>query len=770
MAAIAGLLPADHFRHTTRTLMAEHAQKSPTVAADSSPSLRFFPYESPYENQRVAIDRIHDALSDKRDVLFEGACGTGKTLSALVPALEFARENDKTVVITTNVHQQMRQFVADARAINDHEPLKSVVFKGKSSMCHIDVDYEECQVLRDTTKDLVDAEDDLADLESRETNLLEASQSGDGDAAEARSAVMDELESVEDEIADLREGSVCEHYYNNLTADTDAFYAWLAADVRTPEEIYEYAERENLCGYELLKDGMENMDLVVCNYHHLLDPTIREQFFRWLGRDPEDVVAVFDEAHNIEGAAREHATRTLTETTIDSALDELDDADDPRAGQAKNVVSAFRRALVETYDGKLEFGDTERVGEDWEDLAIANSEGRDDLTLAFLDAYTGQGIDADVEAALALGAALDREYDQAYRNGETQVRRECQTLQTARFVESWLADGGEQAEGLRTSEDERSESDGASGGRHPVVSVRQGPEGVYGRAESFASIPREVTEPLFADLHASVLMSATLRPFSVLEDVLGLSNPETMAYGLTFPAERRRTFAVDTPALFASERDDAGVQESIASTLRDAIRFTPGNSLLFFPSYAEAERYHDLVASATGATTYLDEPGESVESLRESFAADDHGALFTSLWGTLTEGVSFDGDDAHSVVVVGVPYPHLDDRLQAVEDAYDAAFDDGSGWEYAVEIPTIRKTRQALGRVLRSPEEIGVRALLDARYTQRGREEMGKYSVRGTFPVEERAELIDVAPEKLRYALLNFYTDHDAYDGEPPTP
>jgi len=120
--------------------------------------------------------------------------------------------------------------------------------------------------------------------------------------------------------------------------------------------------------------------------------------------------------------------------------------------------------------------------------------------------------------------------------------------------------------------------------------------------------------------------------------------------------------------------------------------------------------------------------------------------------------------------LVGVPYPHLDDRLEAVEDAYDAAFDDAAGWEYAVEIPTIRKTRQALGRVLRSPEEIGVRALLDARYTQRGHEEMGKYSVRETFPAEERAELLDVAPEKLKYAMLNFYSDHDAYDGDPPTP
>src|SRR6056297_3902835 len=124
------------------------------------------------------MDRIANALDRGQDVLFEGAPGTGKTLSALVPALEHAREHDRTVVITTNVHQQMRQFVEDARAITREEPIRAVVFRGKGSMCHIDVGYEECQALRDTTRDLVDTEQDRAELKEREQSLLEDSQAG----------------------------------------------------------------------------------------------------------------------------------------------------------------------------------------------------------------------------------------------------------------------------------------------------------------------------------------------------------------------------------------------------------------------------------------------------------------------------------------------------------------------------------------------------------------------------------------------------------------
>jgi len=717
------------------------------VAADYA---AFFPKPDPYANQGAAMERIDEALDGGRDVLFEGACGTGKTLAALAPALAHARETDKTVVISTNVHQQMRQFVAEAREIASEEDLRAVVFRGKGSMCHIDVGFEECQALRDNTRDLVEAESDAAQLRERADDLLAAAREGDEDAAEARAAVMDELDGVEDEIEERAAAATCEHYRENLTADTDAFYSWLFDGVRTPDEVYEWAGERGMCGYELLKEGIEGIDLVVCNYNHLLDPAIRTQFFRWLGRDPEDVIAVFDEAHNVADAARDHAAQTVSERTLDGALDELDGTDDARAEAAANVVEAFRDALVATYEGELAGVD---VDENWTDVVVRNEDRRDDVTLAFLERYSGQGIGRDLEQAVTLGSDLDEEYEAAYKRGETTTRTECQTLQAAEFVREYVREGD-------------------AGGRYPVVGVRRdaGTSEVYGRAELYTCIPERVTRDLFEDVAASVLMSATLRPFDVSADVLGLDDPETLAYGLTFPPENRRTFAVDVPALFASRRDDREVQEAVAGALRDAIRFTPGNSLFFFPSYAEAERYHDLLADVD-ATRYLDEPGTRAEDLREAFVAGDDGALFTSLWGTLAEGVSFDGDDAHTVAVVGVPYPHLDDRAEAVQEAYDDAFEgEDAGWRYAVEIPTVRKTRQALGRVLRSPEDVAVRALIDRRYTEAGAREMPAYSVRDAFPEAERAELIDVAPEKLGYAMLNFYTDRDAWPGDPPTP
>jgi DNA excision repair protein ERCC-2 len=388
---------------------------------------------------------------------------------------------------------------------------------------------------------------------------------------------------------------------------------------------------------------------------------------------------------------------------------------------------------------------------------VTNDDRADELTLSFLEGYSGRGVDHDLEAARELGEELDREYERAYKDGDAATREDCATLAAAEFVEQYL-----------------DEADAA--GQYPVVSVRRDDRSdePYGRAELYTCIPREVTGRLLDDVHASVLMSATLRPFDVFGDVLGLEDPAEMAYGLSFPAERRRTFAVDVPPLFASERDDPDTQQAVSDVLADAIEFTPGNTLAYFPSYGEASRYHDRLAGRVDGTVHLDRPGERAEDMREAFTAADGDALFTSLWATLTEGVSFDGDDARTVVVVGVPYPHLDDRMQAVQDAYDAAFDAPAGhdpgWEYAVEIPTVRKTRQAIGRVIRSPADFGVRALVDRRYTARAADDLGDYSVHDAFPAEEREELVDVDPDKLKFAMLNFYQDLDAYDGAPPAP
>jgi len=367
-----------------------------------------------------------------------------------------------------------------------------------------------------------------------------------------------------------------------------------------------------------------------------------------------------------------------------------------------------------------------------------DDEERDDLTEAFFEnlRHEEDEVRRLVRSGVETASRIDARYEREYKSGDAETRRDCAALSAFSFIDRYL---------------ERADD----AGYFPVAGMRrsdrESDERVDARAELYTCLPNEVTEPLFGSLRSSVLMSATLRPFGVLSRVLGLKNPVELAYGMHFPEERRETFVADLPALFSSKRDDPSTVGTVETFLENVIDHSAGNVLVFFPSFSEAERYHERLD--VDAEVVLDRVGESARSIRRSLEEDGKKAVLTYLWGTLTEGVDFPDDVARTAVVVGVGYPYLSDRKRAVEDAYEEEF--GDGWKYAVEAPTVRKTRQALGRVVRSPDDYGVRILADARY--RADKDMGRYGVRDAFPKEERDEFVDVDADKIKYAMYNFW-------------
>jgi len=97
--------------------------------------------------------------------------------------------------------------------------------------------------------------------------------------------------------------------------------------------------------------------------------------------------------------------------------------------------------------------------------------------------------------------------------------------------------------------------------------------------------------------------------------------------------------------------------------------------------------------------------------------------------------------------------------MTAVQNAYDTKFGVKKGWEYGVLFPTIRRIRQANGRVVRSPEDYGMRILVDRRFTQESVKDMKRYSIYMQFPEDERKEFHDIKPEKVKFSMMNFFTD-----------
>ncbi|MCC2508438.1 ATP-dependent DNA helicase [Methanimicrococcus blatticola] len=758
---------------TQETTQFTTAYNMKTAQQNAPGFMKYFTKPSCYPNQEDAMKQIAAALEKSEVVLFEGACGTGKTLSALAPALDVAEKQNKKVIIVTNVHQQMVQFINEARDIKRKTDIKVAVMKGKQSVCPDHLDYEECRAKTENTYELLEKERiySKAKKELSESNER-YKKSGDAHEKLLAGEIENDLKKMEPELQKKRE-RICPYLYEVLQSDATPFKKWIFDDVRSSEDIKEYADEKGMCGYELLKREMKYADLIICNYHHVLSQEIFLTLLGWIEKLPEDVIVIFDEAHNIENAARSHSSITISERVIERAINEIEEHDnhfpEKLKEDAQKIFHLFVESIRDSYEKTFGFGERNRIGTNWIDIQISDPYERFDyLKERFLrkiaDYNTAEGKKLTVQSiqnilinVSEIGDEIESVYHENYKSGSDSVRRKSNIVRAANFIFAYMLNS-------------------ENPNYYPILNIRRDVEtnDIYGRVELFTCIPRNVTAPLFDSLGGLVLMSATFRPFDMAKETLGIERPTLeIAYPITFPPDHRRTFAVSVPPLYQSKRNHVWVRETVEQTLVSAICATQGNTIIYFQSFADAEKYYSFLSqewmlAESGIKVLLDQPGVSSNTVREEFfkigESGERSVLVSYIFGTLSEGIDYRDDRARSVIVVGIGYPALNDRTKAVEAAYDTVFGPGKGWNFVILIPTIRRIRQAMGRVVRSPTDYGVRILLDARFQKSSAPKLGKYSVFRAFPEEESSEFIDVLPIELADELEKFFDNFSEAD------
>ena len=279
-------------------------------------------------------------------------------------------------------------------------------------------------------------------------------------------------------------------------------------------------------------------------------------------------------------------------------------------------------------------------------------------------------------------------------------------------------------------------------------------------------VPSRAIGDRLAEFGGGVLMSATLEPLDVFREVTGLNHLEsegrpvtTRSYGLGFPESNRASFAVDAPKFTYGNRGAPGEENDCRRMHVDAaatVARSPGNVLVGMPSYGEAEWMAGELEGRLDKPVLLDSSStdEVTEELKAEFFSGEPKALVTSIRGTLTEGVDYQGDRLAAAVICGVPIINTaSPRTRAVRTAYDREF--GDGFETALTVPAVRKARQAIGRVIRGPEEVGVRALVDARYARESWNAVREY-----LPEREREEFQPVSSDMLSFGVERFWDQH----------
>ena len=558
--------------------------------------------------------------------------------------------------------------------------------------------------------------------------------------------------------------------------------------VLSTREFLPAAVEAGTCPHRVMSVLLEDADVVVGNYNHLFDSRTRHLTEPILD---ERTLVIVDEAHRLEERVRDLLSDTVGRVTLKQARRDLGTLVE-RARQHPD-----NRDLIESQlaDHDVPYEALERAhrfyGEaiDWLDDRVETALGErfDGYGTGFVtevlpdervelelrdpgvdepDAFTAwaeeAGYTGDFFRTLgAVGAAVE---DVCSQQG---IDRDCVCTATGVLFNRWWH--RDHTEFFREITLEPS----ASEYRDPDYPWQN----VYNASlVMYNCIPSEQVREILGEFGGGILMSATLEPLPIFETVSGLESlsarspddegatrrVDRRSYDLQFPESNRESWIVDVMPFTARNRgaptpdNHNETRERYAYVAREIAR-SHGNVLLAYPNYAEAEWAAGRLRESVDKPVVLDRSSshEATQRLKNRFFDDEQSVLVTSARGTLTEGVDYDGEKLHTCAVFGVPLVNIGSpRVQAVKHAYADRFGADNAFPYALTVPAVRQVRQAIGRVLRGPEECGVRILVGERYLpDRPR------SVRPFLSTQERREFDRLTPEFLADQLTLFWDD-----------
>ena len=168
-------------------------------------------------------------------------------------------------------------------------------------------------------------------------------------------------------------------------------------------------------------------------------------------------------------------------------------------------------------------------------------------------------------------------------------------------------------------------------------------------------------------------------------------------------------------------RDRERSVDNIIDNIYGMLETKIGNYIVFFPSYEylnnvlehfETEDYEILVQKRGMSISDRNKILHEFDTVSEVSKIG-----FFVIGGSFAEGIDYIGDKLSGVLIVGVALPQFNPYNELLKSYFDEEFD--MGYDYAYTYPGMNKVIQAVGRVIRTDDDIGVGILFDDRYSHR---------------------------------------------------
>ncbi len=450
-------------------------------------------------------------------------------------------------------------------------------------------------------------------------------------------------------------------YYDKLPG---ALYAAIEQRVLRREDVEALARRFEVCPYELGLDLLPWVDIVIADLHYVYSLTAT------LGgaqeNDSKRWSVLLDEAHNLPGRARDMYSATLGKAAVLQARGTVDGA---LAGSLTRVNRQFL-ALQNSA---------------WQEPQFHSSEEPPRELLQALQLFTGS-----VSEVLAQEPAFLQRHP-------VLMDFYFETLQFLRVAELWDTDF-------------RLELQRGEGRQSLSVTLN-------------CLDPSRLLSMRHQRAHAVIAFSATLSPLPWSRASLGLDEQAVCSRAAS-PFDRTQLQVSLATGIDTRYHQRGKSLDDLVQLLRRWLDDTPGNCIVYFPSYQYLE--DALTRLQSGATalpareTWVQtrrQDEREREHLLQLLAQREDVVAFCILGGVFGEGIDLPGKLLSSVVVVGIGMPQVNRDTRQLQAWYQQRY--AAGFEYAFLYPGMQKVDQALGRVVRRLEDTGSALLIDPRYRRR---------------------------------------------------
>jgi DNA excision repair protein ERCC-2 len=634
----------------------------------------WFPYPAFRPHQREMLEFAAETARDGGIAMVDAPTGSGK--SSVVSAL-LANRGQKKVIVAVRTISQLSTFIRELALVRKKQP--SLTFSylvGKGSMCPLGGEgdpYRRCEGVKAFSSAL----------------MRERAQKG--------SLVPSEDRTIQDQIRHLdpEHPLICPYFIRSkvfVRGDEESGLRMAPSGVLrqkaervkseaiAPENLKAFCS--GMCPYEMMMQAARGADVLICNFHHLFNDDIRDQLYATLDVEPKDVLLLIDEAHNCGDVVEGIQSVVLEDEMLGQAMTEL-----AHLSRTMKDVNAIRQILpnIETFMEALRRSEK---GEDWFDPGIFHRSVVRGSLYKNLEEIVGD-----------LSRIAERVSE---KNKNAGVFKESAVERLTDFMYRVFRAGADPT----------------------FLTLYRSVEGKV-ELEVRNIDPGEKLQEIGQAHAACILISGTLSPLDAYRKYYFGDLPvRTLSLPNSFPKENRLVACGRDVTTAYRMRQNKQNTERIVEYIR-AFAHARGNLAVYFPSYQILNTYAHLCGGRINGKEVFTEPKESREAtatLQEFVSLPEKGRagiLFAVCGGKWSEGLDYRGEMLRGAMVVGLPLaPYTSVRKMVIEYYKHKFGREGEFISYT--LPAINRALQALGRVLRTPEDTGVLVLAEERFLDPG--------------------------------------------------